>query len=45
MVIYYLHELLLLYRFYSHSQTCQTRTIQSLLFLLTIRNKARLRGI
>lgn len=40
MVIYYLHELLLLYRFYSHSQTCQTRTIQSL-FLLTIRNKAR----
>lgn len=45
MVIYYLHELLLLYRFYIHSQTCQTKTIPSVLFLLTIRNKARLRAI
>lgn len=32
-VIYYLHELLLLNRSYSHSQTCQIRTIQKSEFL------------
>lgn len=45
MAIYYSHDLLILYRFYIHSQTCQTRTIPSVLLLSTVRNKARLTAI